>query len=180
MARPDPPCRTYIVYHHGLFAQGVRSILEDGRAVKIVGMECDLTKALKAVHSLHPEVIIVEESTGKHQPMRLGAFLHSAGSGRVVTLSLEHAFATVFQRSRVVATGPADLVMAIKGASQKQLPRPYQPRAKASMHSQPGTGLIGDEGRSGEKSRVPHTRKSEAKAAVNIPRAPRGGQKRRG
>ena len=65
-AAPSSPCRTYIVYHHGLFAQGVRSVLENRRAVQIVGMERDVARALKAVQSLQPEVIIVEESTGKN------------------------------------------------------------------------------------------------------------------
>src|SRR5512136_566183 len=98
------PCRTYIVYHHGLFAQGVRSVLETRRAVQIVGMESDVTKALKAVNSLKPEVIIVEESTGKHQRMRLGAFLNSSTGGRVVTLSLDHGFATVYDQHRISAS----------------------------------------------------------------------------
>jgi DNA-binding NarL/FixJ family response regulator len=114
------PCRTYIVYHHGLFAQGVRSVLEERRGVQIVGMESDVAKALKAVRSLRPEVIIVEQSAGKHRPMRLGAFLYSAGAGRVVTLSLNHDFATVYDRRRVAATDPADLVKAIRGARNRK------------------------------------------------------------
>jgi chemotaxis response regulator CheB len=118
------PCRTYIVYHHGLFAQGVRSVLEARGAIEIVGMESDVGKALKAVQSLRPEVIIVEECTGTHQRMRLGALMHSAGSGRVVTLSLDHEFATVYQRKRITATDPAELVQAIQGVGKKQRPGP--------------------------------------------------------
>jgi hypothetical protein len=78
-------------------------------------MESDVAKALKAVRSLQPEVIIVEECTGKHQPMRLGAFLHSATAGRVVTLSLDHTFATVYQRNHIPVTDLGDLVKAIQG-----------------------------------------------------------------
>jgi chemotaxis response regulator CheB len=111
----DPPCRTYIVYHNGLFAQGVRSVLEERYAVKVVGMESDVAKALKAVRSLKPEVIIIEECTGAHQPMRLGAFLHSAAAGRVVTLSLDHQFATVYQRNRNPVTDPGAWLKAIQG-----------------------------------------------------------------
>jgi len=127
------PCRTYIVYHHGLFAQGVRSVLETRRAVQIVGMESDVAKALKAVESLKPEVIIVEECTGSHQPMRLGAFLHSAVGGRVVTLSLDHDFATVYQRNRLAANDPADLVKAIQGVGEPYIPGPDKSPGKSAM-----------------------------------------------
>jgi len=118
------PCRTYIVYHHGLFAQGVRSVLESRHAVQIVGMESDVNKALKAVESLQPEVIIVEECKAKPQPMRLGAFLHGAAGGRVVTLSLDHGFATVYQRNRITATDPAELVKAIQGVGEPHISGP--------------------------------------------------------
>jgi hypothetical protein len=60
-------------------------------------------------------VIIVEECTGAHQRMRLGALLHSAAAGRVVTLSLDHAFATVYQRNRIPATNLGELVRVVKG-----------------------------------------------------------------
>lgn len=173
MTTATSPCRTYIVYHHGLFAQGVRSVLEAGRAVQIVGMESDLAKALKAVQSLRPEVIIVERSAGTHRPMRLGAFLHSAGAGRVVALSLNHDFATVYDRRRVAATNPADLVNAIQGVGKQHIPGQDQPHPKASMVFQPESGRNGDEGQSGKKSRVRRTRKDGVTTAQDIPRASR-------
>jgi DNA-binding NarL/FixJ family response regulator len=118
----DLSCRTYLVYHHGLFAQGVRKLLEEQCGVKVVGTESDVAKALKAVRSLQPDVIIIEECTGKFQPMRLGAFLHSAVAGRVVTLSLDHMFATVYQRNRIPVTILGDLVNAVRGAPTPSLP----------------------------------------------------------
>ena len=167
------PCRTYIVYHHGLFAQGVRSVLEERRGVQIVGMESDVAKALKAVQSLHPEVIIVEECARKHQPMRLGAFLNSAAAGRVVTLSLDHDFATVYDRQRVAAADPADLVNAIQGVGKQHIPGQDRPHPKASMVFQSEPGRNGAEGRSGKKSRARRTRKEEATKTQDTPRASR-------
>jgi chemotaxis response regulator CheB len=135
------PCRTYIVYHHGLFAQGVCSVLETQRGVQIVGMGSDVVKALKAVESLKPEVIIVEECTGKHQRMRLGAFLNGSTGGRVVTLSLDHEFATVYDRHRVAAADPAELVKAIQGVGKRKqspAPKPDPQRGKAAKGSRSG------------------------------------------
>ena len=143
MSTAGVPCRAYIVYHHALFAQGVRSVLETRRAVQIVGMENDVPKALKAVQSLRPDVVVVEESAGKQQPIRLGAFLQSAGVGRVVTLSLDHGFAMVYQRNRVVAKDPADLVKAIRGAgTQKQprVPAPERRQGSAAKKRVPAAG----------------------------------------
>ena len=169
-AAPSSPCRTYIVYHHGLFAQGVPRVLETRRAVEIVGMESDVAKALKAVQSLQPEVIIVEECTGKNQPMRLGAFFNGSTGCRVVTLSLNNEFATVYHRNRMAATDPADLVRAIQGVGKRHIPGPDRPDPKASMLFQPEPGRNGDEGRSGKKSRVRRARKPEAKMPDTIPR----------
>ena len=173
MKHAAAPCRTYIVYHHGLFAQGVRSILEDGSTAQIVGMESDVAKAMDAVQALQPEVIIMEECAGKHQPMHLGAFLHSATDGRVVTLSLDDAYATVYDRRRLTVTDAGDLVKAIRRVGKPNIPRPDQPDPKASMLFQSGSGRNGGEGRSGKESRVRRTRKEEVTKTQDTPRASR-------
>jgi hypothetical protein len=94
------PCRTYIVYRHELFAQGVRGVLAQQGGVKIVGMESDMARATRAVHALRPEVILVEEPTesGVAWP-----FLKWAAASRIVTLSLQHAHATVYHPHRTAA-----------------------------------------------------------------------------
>jgi DNA-binding NarL/FixJ family response regulator len=112
MTNPSAPCRIYIVYHHGLFAKGVRSVLEQDNRVQIVGMESNVAKALQAVRSLRPEVILVEEPT---EHWGKWPFLELATAGRIVTLSLEHAYATVYDEHRVTAADPAELVKAIRG-----------------------------------------------------------------
>jgi chemotaxis response regulator CheB len=168
------PCRTYIAYRHALFSQGVRSILEERRTVQIVGMESDFAKALKAVRFLRPEVVIVEESTKRRQPMRLAAFLHSADASRVVTLSLDHSFATVYQRHRVAAADPADLVKAILGTGKLHSPRPNQPHPNTSIHFQPESDCDGDKSRSGRQTRVRRTRRQGTQASDKPRRASRG------
>ena len=115
MGAPPVRCRIYIVFHHALFAQGIRSLLQGRRAMQVVGMESDPAKALEAVGSLQPEVIIVEESDAGIQSPTLAAILQRHPAGRVVALDLDHNFATVYDRHRVVTTQPADLVRAIRG-----------------------------------------------------------------
>ncbi len=115
MCAPTVSCRIYIVFHHALFAQGIRSLLRGRRTMEVVGMESDAAKALEAVGSLRPDVIIVEESDAGIQSPTLAAILQRHPAGRVVALDLDHNFATVYDRHRVVTTQPADLVKAIRG-----------------------------------------------------------------
>lgn len=171
------PCRTYIVYRHGLFAQGVRSILEERHTVKIVGMVDDAEKALKAVRALRPDVVIMEEPVGNGEQVCVGPFLTRATAGRVVTLSLDHGFATVYDRRRVTATGPADLVRAIQGVAKSHTPGPDRTHPKPSMLFQPESGRDGRDGRSGWKPRVRSTKKQGAQVSDRPPGASRRSRK---
>jgi len=167
------PCRVYIVYRHGLFAQGVRSILEKQGGVQIVGMESNEAKALKAVRSLRPEVTLVEEPTKKDARW---PFLQLAAAGRVVTLSLEHAFATVHDQHRIPASDPADLVKAIRGARKRK----RQVAGKDPQHEEKAiaiqleAGRNGKEDQTGRGSRVRRALNEEGKYPQISPRASRG------
>ena len=115
MGKPPVKSRIYIVFQHALFAQGIRSLLRERRAMQVIGMESDAAKALEAVGTLRPEVVIVEESDAGTQSPTLAAILQRHPTGRVVALDLDHNFATVYDRHRVVTAQPADLVRAIRG-----------------------------------------------------------------
>ena len=115
MGSTPATCRIYIVFHHALFAQGIRSLLRGRRAMQVIGMESDTTKALEAVGSLRPEVIIVEESDASIQSPALAAILQRHPAGRVVALDLDHNYATVYDRHQVTTAQPADLINAIRG-----------------------------------------------------------------
>ena len=77
--------KLFILFHHALFGQGIRSLLRGRRSIQIVGMGKDEAAALREMKSSRPEVILVKECRGKHQPMRLDAFLNDSGGGRVVS-----------------------------------------------------------------------------------------------
>ena len=105
-----PACRTYILFRNALFAQGVRSVLERESDVRIVGMANDFAEAIKAVQALRPDVILVEEPI--HSKMNL-SFLEAADASRIVAISLQHVFATVYDHHRMAVAEPSDLVKAI-------------------------------------------------------------------
>ena len=174
------PCRTYIMYHHALFAQGVRSVLEAQDGVQIVGMEKDIGKALKAVRSIRPEVIILEEpSANKAQ----WPFLQLATTGRVVTLSLDHAFATVYDQHRIPVADPVDLARAIRGTGKRKqlpVPAPDPQKANAAIGVRPDTARDGDKDQGGRGSSVGRTRKAGSQQTVTnarTTRARKGGRK---
>ena len=170
------PCRTYIVYRHGLFAQGVRSVLEKQGGVQIVGMESNAAKALRAVRSLRPEVILAEEPTKKDARW---SFLQLAAAGRVVTLSLEHAYATVHDQHRIQASDPADLIKAIRGArNRKQRVTGLGPQhEEKEIVIRPEAGRNGNEDQTGREARARRALKEVLNKPENIPRVSRGKSK---
>lgn len=100
-------------------------------------------------------------------------FIQFSAVGRIVTLSLDHPYATVYDQRRIPASDPAELVKAIRGRRRKHIRGPDQPNPKASMVFQPESGPDGGEGRSGQTWRVWRTRNEEATKAQDMPRASR-------
>ena len=75
----------------------------------------------RSSRTMRATVIIVEESKGKHQPMRLGAFLHSATGGRVVTLTTSDGMggAAVLAPGVTLTANVVDLLEAGAGKAEK-------------------------------------------------------------
>ena len=113
MASADRPCRIFIVYSGGLFAEGIRSLLEELHVAEIVGMERDARKTLRTVRHLKPDVVIVEETAGKEWSPVIGTLLRQGIVARVVLLSLNHHNANIYHNCRIPATSSANLVKAI-------------------------------------------------------------------
>ncbi len=116
-----------ILLNHALFGQGIRSLLRGRRAIQIVGMRKDEKKCLETMDSLHPEVVIVEQSNGAIEPTALGTILQRPGVERVVGLNIDHNYATVFDRSSFAITKAEDLISAIQtGRGTGELPVPVR------------------------------------------------------
>jgi chemotaxis response regulator CheB len=112
--------KVYILFNHALFGQGIRSLLRGRHAIQIVGVKRDEAKCLETTESLHPEVVIVEQSNGAIEPSALGTILQRPGVGRVVALNIDHNWATVYERRCLAIINSEDLVTAIQTGRGKQ------------------------------------------------------------
>ena len=107
--------RVYLVYQHSLFAEGIRSLLLNQPAVKIVGAERERRRILRDLRSLNPFVFLVEECPKERHSAKTWTLLNQGRVNRVVALSLEHNAATVYDRSNCLISTAEDLVHAICG-----------------------------------------------------------------
>lgn len=110
--------RVYIISETSLFAQGIRSLLQDQPMIEIVGVEDDPHRAVEAVRSLHPDIVIVEASQEDDERPRLNAVFQNNTPGRLVVLDLKHNDAIIYNRHRVLAMRKEDLVKAIHGEAR--------------------------------------------------------------
>ena len=106
--------KVYIRYNRALFGQGILSLLRGRRTIRIIGMGKDDKKCLETMESLHPEVVIVEQSNGAIEPSALGTILQRPGTERVVALNTDRSFATAYERRCFAITDSEDLVNAIQ------------------------------------------------------------------
>jgi chemotaxis response regulator CheB len=174
---PTSRCRILIVSRHGLFAEGIRSLLRMRRGFQIVGLERDPEKALDAVDSLRPEVIIFDQSEDRIDPFILGTILLREATEQVVALDLRTNYTMIFGRRRLGAARPKDLVKAIQRVGEPFIPRPDQSHSRASMPFKCESARDGVEGRSGRKSRARRTREEGTEVPGRPPRASRGSKK---
>ncbi len=130
--------KLYILFNHALFGQGICSLLRGRRAIQIVGMKKEVAKCLETMESLHPEVVIVEQSNGAIEPSTLGAILQRPSAVRVVALNIDHNCATVYERRCLAITNSEDLVNAIQtGRGTRESISPV--RFGSARHPRAGT-----------------------------------------
>jgi two-component system nitrate/nitrite response regulator NarL len=110
-----PPSRVFILYSHGLFARGVQSLLAREQEVEVVGMERDDRQALARIKALDPDVILVDSGARREEPSpTISEIFQEAPSARVISLSLQENGIDIYDKHRIVACGPAELVQAIR------------------------------------------------------------------
>jgi chemotaxis response regulator CheB len=84
--------RVLIASSHGLFAQGLRSLLRERQAggVEVVGVASDLEQAMVALEKLDPDLIVVDyDDVALNRDEFLARFVEGEKKLRVVLLSLQ-------------------------------------------------------------------------------------------
>ncbi|MCL4535535.1 MAG: hypothetical protein M1370_10305 [Bacteroidetes bacterium] len=118
-----PRSRVFILYSHGLFARGVQSLLSREPLVEVVGVEKDDRQALDKIKSLNPDVILVDSgATRANTCLTIAEVFQEVPGARVISLSLQENGIDIYDKQRIVACGPGDLVRAIR-RGDGELPR---------------------------------------------------------
>lgn len=106
------PVRVCIVYENSLFAHGIKELLEQQPALKIVRLVDRPLLSLAKLRRLRPDVVVIEGDSGM-------AILHSLEGVTGVAISLKGADATVFSGVPLRVSGPKQLGDAIRAVARK-------------------------------------------------------------
>lgn len=110
-----PRFRVFILYNHHLFARGVESLLSKESEVQVVGMERDDRQTLDKIRLLDPDVILVDSSTKPEESsITISEIFQRAPNARVISLSLRENGIDIYDKQRVTASGPEDLLRVIR------------------------------------------------------------------
>jgi cytochrome c oxidase subunit II len=103
--------RVLIASSHGLFAQGLRSLLHErqGENVEIIGVVSNLPEALDALDKLGPDLIIVDyDDEALNRDEFLARFIEGERKLRVVLLSLQSGKEAIVYDRRTLAAAQID------------------------------------------------------------------------
>ena len=107
--------RVFILYSHGLFARGVQSLLAREQGVEVVGVEKDDRGALRRIKDLSPDVILLDSSACRDEPCpAIAEIFQEAPGARVISISLQDNGVDIYDKHRITACGPEELVQAIR------------------------------------------------------------------
>ena len=107
--------RVFILYSHGLFARGVQSLLSREPGLEVVGVEKDDRRALGRIKVLSPDVILLDSSARRDESCpAIAEIFEEVPGARVISLSLQENGVDIYDKQRIMACGPAELVQAIR------------------------------------------------------------------
>ena len=126
--------RVLIASSHALFGQGLRSLLEERKetGVVVVGMVANLEEAIESLHSLDPDLIIVDyDDEQLNRDEFLARFVEGEKEQRVVLLSLQSGKEALVYDRRSLAASEIDEWLqdiTISEESQDETPKMNQPK----------------------------------------------------
>jgi len=107
----EKPRRILIASSHGLFGQGLRSLLleREQADVEVVGIVSNIGEALEALETLTPDLIIVDfDDEALNREEFLARFLEGENKLRVVLLSLQSGKEAVVYDRRMMEAAQID------------------------------------------------------------------------
>ena len=105
----------FILCDRGLFARGVQSLLSQVADVEVVGAERDDRLALDRIRLLHPDVILMDSSARREDCcLTVSEIFQEIPDARVISLDLQENGIDVYDKQRIIASSPEDLVRAIR------------------------------------------------------------------
>jgi DNA-binding NarL/FixJ family response regulator len=102
-----------IVYEPSLCAHGIKRLLEQQRALRMIGMVERSTVSARDFRRLRPDVVVVEGNGGM-------ALLECLEGLTAVAISLRGDEATIFTGVPIRVSGPEDLAEAIRNVARKR------------------------------------------------------------
>jgi len=103
--------RVCIVYEHALFAHGIKRLLEQQKALRMIGMVERPTVSARDLRRLRPDVVVVEGDGGM-------ARLECLEGLTAVAISLRGDEATIFTGLPIRVSGPEELAEAIRSVAR--------------------------------------------------------------
>lgn len=98
-----------------MFSRGLESLLRQKTGTKIIGLETDLERAIKAIKKLNPDVVILDNNTSLTESapdvMRI---LKATPEIKVISLNLHNNNLRIYRATKRVARSVDDLVSAIE------------------------------------------------------------------
>jgi len=110
---PIGAVRVCIVYEHSLFAHGIKRLLEQQKALRMIGMIERPAVSAREVRRLKPDVVVVEGDQGM-------AVLESLEGVTAVAINLKGDEATIFTGLPMRVSGPEELAHVIRSAARKR------------------------------------------------------------
>jgi len=102
-----------IVYEHSLFAHGIERLLEQQKALRMIGMVERATVSARDLRRLKPDVVVVEGDGGM-------ALLECLEGLTAVAISLRGDEATIFTGLPIRVSGPEELAEAIRSVARQR------------------------------------------------------------
>lgn len=111
----------FILYSHALFARGVEKMLESKRGLQVVGMEADREKAIHAIGSLQPDVVILDSDERGLESLAVAReIMERSPHTRVIALTVRDNRMHLYQTKESVASDVQDLLRAIREGERRQ------------------------------------------------------------